>query len=76
MAIQAEKTAPFLEHHRAFQQRMKAEAAAKAKSLIQGYLGPDNRVQNIQTFCAALTEALCNAREQGQIDGSGDLLTF
>ncbi len=47
-----------------------------AHVLIQGYLGPDHRVINMQSFYGALVQALRAARMQGQDDCSGDVLTL
>ena len=45
-----------------------------ATTLIQSYLGPDHKVIDMRTFHSALTQALRQAREQGQVDRSGDVL--
>ena len=38
-----------------------AEAHAKAHALIQGYLGPDHKVRDMQAFYRALVQALKEA---------------
>jgi hypothetical protein len=48
--------------------RVDAEARATAHALIQGYLGPDHKVTNMQNFYSALVQALKAAREQGHAD--------
>jgi hypothetical protein len=52
---------------------MEAEARETARNLIQGYLGPDHKVTNIESFFAALVQALKTAREQGQVDYSDQM---
>jgi hypothetical protein len=46
---------------------MEAEAET-ARNLIQRYLRPDHKVTNMESFFAALVQALKAAREQGQVD--------
>jgi hypothetical protein len=53
--------------------RMQAEARATAHGLIQGYLGPDHKVMHMPGFYGALVQALIAAREQGQVDASGNI---
>jgi hypothetical protein len=60
----------------ALEARMDADAAEKAHALIQGYLGPDHKVLNMSNFYSALVQTLKAAREQGQADVSGDVLTL
>jgi hypothetical protein len=55
---------------------MKADADRKATALIQGYLGPDHKVINMAEFHSSLSQALREAREQGQVDKSGDVVTL
>jgi hypothetical protein len=55
---------------------MKADADKTAKALIQGYLGPDHKVLNMASFQSALSQALKDAREQGQVDKSGEVVTL
>jgi hypothetical protein len=47
---------------------MEAEARETARNLIQRYLRPDHKVTNMESFFAALVQALKAAREQGQVD--------
>ena len=47
---------------------MEAEARETACNLIQRYLRPDHKVTNMESFFAALVQALKAAREQGQVD--------
>ena len=74
MRDQAEAVIRIVEAEAAFQERMKAEASKMATTLIQSYLGPDHKVIDMRTFHSALTQALRQAREQGQVDRSGDVL--
>lgn len=52
--------------------RMEAEAKATAHALIQGYIGPDHKVLNMQRFYSALVQALKAGREKGQSDWRGE----
>ena len=52
---------------------MEAEARETARNMIQHYLGPDHKVTNIESFFAALVQALKAAREQGQVDCSDQI---
>jgi hypothetical protein len=52
---------------------MEAEARDTARNLIQHYLGPDHKVTNMESFFAALVQALKAAREQGQVDCSDQM---
>jgi hypothetical protein len=58
----------------ALNERVKAEAAKIATVLIRSYIGPDHKVVSMPNFHAGLAQALRQAREQGQIDKSGDAL--
>jgi hypothetical protein len=44
------------------------EAQQIAHGLIQGYIGPDHRVVDMQSFYSALVEALQKAHEEGWKD--------
>ena len=55
---------------------MKTDASKMATALIQSYLGPDDKVLDMPAFHSALSQALRQAREQGQVDRSGDVLSF
>ena len=46
------------------EKRIDAEAKATAHGLIQGYIGPNHRVLNMQTFYSALVQALRDAELQ------------
>ena len=74
MKDQAEQVARIVEQEVAFQERMHADASKTASALIQSYLGPDHKIINMQRFHAGLVQALKDAREQGQIDRSSDVL--
>jgi hypothetical protein len=52
--------------------RREAELRAIAHGLIQGHLGRNRRVINIQNFYSALVRALIAARAQAQVDCSGE----
>jgi hypothetical protein len=74
MREQAEEVARIVKAEADFQERMRAETSKMATALIQGYLGPDHKILDMPTFHSALSQALRQAREQGQVDRSGDLL--
>jgi hypothetical protein len=76
MRDQAEEVVRIVEAEAAFQERMKAQASKMATALIQSYLGPDHKVLDMPTFHSALSQALRQAREQGQVDRSGDVLSL
>ena len=72
MRDQAEEVTRIVEAEAALQERMYAEASKMATVLIQSYLGPDHKVLDMSTFHSALSQALRQAREQGQVDRSGE----
>jgi hypothetical protein len=72
MEDQAEGIARLVREDDELQARIDAEARATAHALIQGYLGPDHKVTNMQSFYSALVQALKEAREQGQADCRGN----
>ena len=76
MKDQAEQVARIVEQEVAFQEKMHAKASKTASALIQSYLGPDHKVTNMERFYSALSQALREAREQGQLDRSGDVLSL
>jgi hypothetical protein len=76
MKDQAEEVTDLFEKEVAFLERMKAEADKKATALIQSYLGPDHKVIDMAKFHSGLSQALREAREQGQVDRIGDTLTL
>jgi hypothetical protein len=51
------------------------EAQQIAHELIQGYIGPDHRVMDMQNFFGALVQALQAAHQQGWNDGTGPSAT-
>jgi hypothetical protein len=61
--------------HHAIESRREAEARQVANGLIQGYIGPDHKVMNMQSFYSALVQALRAARMRGE-DDSGNVLTL
>jgi hypothetical protein len=55
------------------QARMEAEARSAAAALINRYIDSHSRIVDLASFLSALTAALKAAREQGQVDASGEL---
>ena len=55
---------------------MRTEADKAASDLIDSFLDPEHKATNVQNFRLALSQALREAREQGQVDLSGDVLTL
>jgi hypothetical protein len=76
MKDQAEEVTDLVEKEVAFVERMKADADKTATSLIQSYLGPDHKVIDLGRFHSGLSQALRQAREQGQFDKSGEVVTL
>lgn len=76
MKDQTEEVTKLVEKEVALLERMKADADKKATALIQSYLGSDHKVIDMVAFHAGLSQALREAREQGQVDKSGELLTL
>ena len=70
---QAESVIRMVEEQAALDAGMEAEAREIALGLIQGYLGPDDKVLDMPTFYSALVQAIKAAREQGQVDSTGQL---
>jgi hypothetical protein len=66
MEDQAGAITRIVEEDAEFEARIEAEARATAHGLIQGYLGPDHKVTNMQSFYSALVQALKAARIRGQ----------
>jgi hypothetical protein len=71
---QAEEVSRLVRRSEAIEAQRDAEACQVAQGLIRGFLGPDQRVLNMQGFYAALVQALRAARLQGQDDC--DVLTL
>lgn len=57
-------------------EHMLSEAYKAATDLIDRFLDPEDKVTNLQNFRSALVKVLRDAREQGQVDLSGDVLTL
>jgi hypothetical protein len=76
MKNQAEEVTNLVEKEVAFLERMKADADKTATALIQAYLGPDHKIIDMAKFHAGLSQALRQARERGQVDKSGDVVTL
>jgi hypothetical protein len=51
------------------------DAQQIAHGLIQGYIGPDHRVTNMESFYRALVQALQAAHHQGWNDRAATLAT-
>ncbi|MGH6865313.1 MAG: hypothetical protein ACREDO_03855 [Methyloceanibacter sp.] len=56
----------------ALENRRQAELRAIAHGLIQGHLGRNRKVINIQNFYSAIVHALISARARAQMDCSGE----
>jgi hypothetical protein len=54
------------------QARMDAEARAAAAALINRHVDSNSRIVDLSSFLSALAAALKAAREQGQVDASGE----
>ena len=76
MEHQAELITDIVEKEIAFRERMRSDADMAATDLIDNFLDPDQRIINLPNFRSALSQALRQAREQGQVDLSGDVLTL
>jgi hypothetical protein len=76
MDDQARLITDIVEKEVAFRERMQSEAEKTATNLIDNFLGSDQKIINLATFRSALSQALREAREQGQVDLSGDVLTL
>jgi hypothetical protein len=61
--------------HQAVRALREAEAQRLANELIQGHVGPDQKVVNLQKFFSALVAAIEAARMRGE-DDAGDVLTL
>lgn len=68
MKDQSEAIIRAVREDEALQDRVDVEARATAHALIQGHLGPDHKVLNMQSFYSALVQALKAARERGHTD--------
>jgi hypothetical protein len=62
---QSEEVSRLIRQHEAIEAQREAEARQVAHVLIQGYMGPDHKVINMQSFYGALVQALRAARMQG-----------
>jgi hypothetical protein len=76
MKSQQQEVTDLVEKEVAFMERMKADADKTATALIQSYLGPDHKVIDMAKFHSGLSQALREAREQGQVDKSGEVVTL
>jgi len=73
---QAEEVTRLIRQHEAIETQREAEARQVARGLIQGHIGPNHKVLNMQSFYRALVQALEAAREQGQADCPDGVLTL
>jgi hypothetical protein len=69
---QAQALTRMVRAQEALEIRREAELRAIAHGLIQGHVGRNRRVANIQNFYSALVQALFLARAQAQVDFSGE----
>ena len=74
MRNQAGEVTRLIRQQEAIEAQRVSEAWQVARGLIQGHLGPDHKIMNVQGFHSALVQALKAARMQGQDDG--DVLTL
>lgn len=68
MEDQAGVITDIIEREIALRERMRSEAATAADKLIDSFLSSDDKVINLSNFRSALSRALREAREQGQVD--------
>ena len=76
MKDQAEQVTDLVEKEVGDQERMMADADKMATALIRSYLVPDHKVIKMASFHSGLSQALRDAREQGQVDRAGQVLTL
>jgi type I site-specific restriction endonuclease len=76
MQDQAELITDIVEREVVLREHMLSDAYRAATDLIDKFLDPEHRVTNLQNFRSALAKALRDAREQGQVDFSGEVLTL
>jgi len=74
MQDQAELITDIVEREVVLREHMLSDAYRAATDLIDKFLDPEHKVTNLQNFRSAL--ALRDAREQGQVDLSGEVLTL
>jgi type I site-specific restriction endonuclease len=76
MQDQAELITDIVEREVVLREHMLSDAYRAATDLIDKFLDPECKVTNLQNFRSALAKALRDAREQGQVDLSGEVLTL
>jgi hypothetical protein len=67
---QAETTLRLVRERQAIEARREAEVCAAARSLIEGHIGPDDRIADMANFYSALVRTIRTARWQGETDRS------
>ena len=76
MQDQAELITDIVAKEVILREHMRSEADKAATDLIDSFLDPEHKATNLPNFRLALSQALREAREQGQVDLSGDVLTL
>lgn len=66
----SERVSRLVREQEAMEARREAEARATAHDLIQLHVGPGDRIADVETFYAALVQAIRAARWQGKTDRS------
>ena len=66
----SEMVSRLVREREAMEARREAEARATAHDLIHIHVGPDDRIGDVETFYAALVQAIWSARWQGETDRS------
>jgi hypothetical protein len=67
---QAESMLRLVRERQAIEARREAEVCAAARSLIEGHIGPDDRIADMANFYSALVRTIRTARWQGETDRS------
>jgi len=67
---QAETVSRLVREREAIESRREAEVCAAARNLIEGHVGPDDRIADMANFYSALVQAIRTARWQGETDRS------
>ena len=67
---QAEAVSRLVREREAIESRREAEVCAAARDLIEGHVGPDDRIAGMANFYSALVRAIRTARWQGETDRS------
>jgi hypothetical protein len=67
---QAETILRLARERQAIEARREAEVCAAARDLIEGHIGPDDRIADMANFYSALVRTIRTARWQGETDRS------